>query len=215
MTLIEDTIIRLIKAGDKLCLVNCRAHGYMTIPDGEGSRGRLAFSVIIDPEPHMIHISLNPTDDYDVCLTKLAQNGEIVTKESGTCQGDELAEVITSMCNRVEHTEVITREDTMTDVATAIMEDIHAADPWCLEHCGASHFAALFSYGKYHGGVSFRVKGRPGQTHTITIQLTSKCEYEVALTQYLGMVQLNVTQRLETVYCLSKELAEVITSLCK
>jgi len=216
MKRIEDTILRLIKAGDKFCLAHCGAHAYMVIPEGEGGRGGLAFSVITDPEPHMIHISLNLTDDYDVCLTQLARNGKVVTKESGTCQGRELAEVIISMCNRVVTVQQVESMNT-SDVATVIMQVIHAEDPWCLANCAASHFARLDSNENHLGGVAFRVKVRPGQIHTITIQLTpGLAEYDVVLTRfYLGASQLNVTQRIETAICPPEALAEVITRMCK
>jgi K+-sensing histidine kinase KdpD len=124
MKRIEDTILKHIRAGDRLCLVKCWSHDYVVLPESKGSRGGLAFSVIINPEPHMVHISLNLMDEYDVSLTRLASNGKIVTKESGTCQGAELAEVITSMCNRVEHTEVVTVQQVESRAAQMTPEEL-------------------------------------------------------------------------------------------
>jgi hypothetical protein len=109
MKRIEDTILLHIKTGDWRCLSKCRVHGFIVTPESEGSQGGLAFGVYTKAgRHHMIHISLNLMDDYDVSLTRLASNGRIVTVESGTCQGTELAEVITSMCNRDVLTAVVT-----------------------------------------------------------------------------------------------------------
>ena len=154
MQCIEDAILQQIRVDDPLCLANCGAHEYIVTPEAEGSRGGLAFSVITDDErDHMVHISLNLTDDYDVCLTQLARNGKIVTKESGTCQGEELAEVIISMCNRVVHTEVITVQQvvsmTTEELVDALRDNGYYLDLSVTQHRGEpTEYTARF----WHSG---------------------------------------------------------------
>ena len=122
----EDTILKHIKAGDWQCLANCRAHDYVILSQTGDHQGGLSFAVYVGDDRHRIKIRLNHVEEYDVSLTRL--DGVIV--DSGTYQGGELAEVITSICDR-------------EDTATTIMEAIHAADPWCLAKCAASEVTSL------------------------------------------------------------------------
>jgi hypothetical protein len=210
----EDIILKHIKAGDWRCLANCRAHAYDILHQKE-YQGGLSFAVYVGDDLHKIQIRLNHAGDYDVSLTRLALNGKIITVESGTCQGEELAEVITSMCNREVLTGVVTVQQVESmntpKLAMVIIQAIHAEDPWCLVNCAASEVTPLKPCEDYHGGLAFRVVIRPDQIHTITIRLTPKQEYEVMLSRF----DLNVTRRLETATCPLEALAEVITRMCK
>ena len=92
-------IFRHIKAGNMLCLANCGAHEYITMPRGDDTHGGLSFSVILnDEEPRMIHIFRKVLGMYDVSLTRLSKDGQIIAEGEAVCEDEELANTITDLC---------------------------------------------------------------------------------------------------------------------
>jgi hypothetical protein len=104
-----------------------------------------------------------------------------------------------------------TREEQQV-IAKTILQQIRAADRWCLAACGARDLVALDGNQDRQGGLMFRVTINPRLFHKIIIELTWADEYKVTL--WGGKRQAIEGEELQVVECFCDNLAEVVYGLC-
>jgi len=98
-------------------------------------------------------------------------------------------------------------------IAGTILNQIKAADVWCLPACGARDLVALDRNDDRRGGLMFRVTiTSPRTFHKIIIELTHMDEYKVQRVKIKRGTYEVIVEEEETCYC--DQLAAVVYGMC-